>query len=260
MQVFVSYAESSTEIGHRLVERLREAGVEATSYNIRVMRSTLDEVGSITRELNKFDYLIVLWSKEYADDPWLQKELFAALSVETERKRPFVVPVCVDDYPLHSMLANRNEILYYEDQEAAFDRVAERIPAEDQIFMVMAFNDSELDLLYERFVKSVAAEFGFDVVRADEEQRSTSISDRILRLIHNSPVVLCELTGERPNVYFETGYAYAMNREVILSCKMGSKVHFDISGLDRIEWTSQEDFAQKLRSRLSALRSRRLNT
>jgi nucleoside 2-deoxyribosyltransferase len=47
--------------------------------------------------------------------------------------------------------------------------------------------------------------------------------------IKNADFVIADLTLERPNVYLEVGYAWGLQRPVILLAREGQRLHFDLS-------------------------------
>ena len=47
--------------------------------------------------------------------------------------------------------------------------------------------------------------------------------------IRDATFVVADLTMERPNVYLEVGYAWGMNRPMILVAREGQRLHFDLS-------------------------------
>jgi len=124
----------------------------------------------------------------------------------------------------------------------------------NKVFVVMKDGNEELDSAYERVIKKVFKEFGLLVTRAKEIQDSGKIDEQILQSISASKFVFCELTGERPNCYYETGYAQALGgREIILSIKHGHDIHFDLAANRFIIWKSEKDLATQLRERIRSL-------
>lgn len=128
----------------------------------------------------------------------------------------------------------------------------------DQVFVVMKFGDQVLDSAYKGAYKAVAKEFGLGCLRIDEVQDSGKISDQILDAISESKYVLCDLTGSRPNCYYETGFAHALGKEIILLANKKEKIHFDLQGHRFIQWSTEEDLRTKLRARFSALEAERM--
>lgn len=130
-------------------------------------------------------------------------------------------------------------------------------PPKEQAFVVMKFGDEVLDSAYEGAYKAVAKEFGLECLRIDEVQDSGKISDQILEGLAESKYVLCDLTGARPNCYYETGFAHALGKEIILLANKREKIHFDLQGHRFIQWATEEELRKKLRERFSALDARR---
>lgn len=130
-------------------------------------------------------------------------------------------------------------------------------PPKEQVFVVMKFGDSTLDSAYEGAYKVVAKEFGLACLRIDEVQDSGKISDQILEGLAESKYVLCDLTGARPNCYYETGFAHALGKEIILLANKTEKVHFDLQGHRFIHWATEEELRQNLRKRFTALEAER---
>ncbi|WP_052126284.1 hypothetical protein [Ureibacillus massiliensis] len=119
----------------------------------------------------------------------------------------------------------------------------------NQVFVIMKFNDDELDSAYEGVIEPVIKDFGLDCIRVDKLQDSGKINDQIIENIATSKYILADLTGERPNCYYEAGYAQALGKEVILTIKQNEKIHFDLSGNRFIQWATEADFRNKLRER-----------
>jgi len=83
-----------------------------------------------------------------------------------------------------------------------------------------------------------------NATRVDEVAGSRLISADIITQIKKSEFIIVDLTNERPNVYYELGYAHGIGAEgnnILLIAKKGTKLHFDISGLRVREYESIMD-------------------
>ena len=69
--------------------------------------------------------------------------------------------------------------------------------------------------------------------------------------IERAEFIICDLTNERPNVYYELGYAHGVGNEgadILLIAKEGTTLHFDIGPL-RVQYYSS---TEHLRTIISA--------
>jgi hypothetical protein len=106
-------------------------------------------------------------------------------------------------------------------------RVAGKKP---RAFVIMEFSD-RFDKVYSDVVKDVCREFGLEPVRADEVYGPGLIISDVIDQIVNSKVIIADITPPNPNVYFEVGYALALNKPIILLAQKSDKpLPFDISG------------------------------
>lgn len=97
-------------------------------------------------------------------------------------------------------------------------------------FIVMQFSE-EYNQLYQEVIKPVCEKFGLECERADEFYTATPIIKDIINSIKVSSVIIAEITPDNPNVFYEVGYAHAIEKPTILLCdRKREKLPFDISG------------------------------
>lgn len=133
--------------------------------------------------------------------------------------------------------------------------VAEVIPRTAFILMYMSRDHPELDDVCDA-IKSVCSSFGIQGRRADDIEHQDRITDVILRNIAQSKYLVADLTAERPNVYYEVGYAHPLDKKRILYRKRGTPLHFDLSVHNVPEYDNLRDLREKLTRRFEAILGR----
>lgn len=94
-------------------------------------------------------------------------------------------------------------------------------------FVAMQFGEP-YDTIYRTVIRHEGRRLGFDVIRIDEVNRPGIIFQDIQRKIEDAKVVIAEITAPNQNVYYEVGYAHALNKPTILLAQRGKELPFDI--------------------------------
>ena len=123
------------------------------------------------------------------------------------------------------------------------------------ILMAMDPDNPDLEDVY-RTIKDVCASYGINAYRANEIEHQDRITDLILSEIKTCEFLIADLSYERPNVYYEIGYAHANNKRPILYRKRGTRLHFDLSVHNVPEYKNNTELREKLTKRLEAILGR----
>jgi hypothetical protein len=130
-------------------------------------------------------------------------------------------------------------------------------PKRDVAFIIMPIDPSkpELQDVLEA-IKEACIAFGVTAYRADEIEHQDRITNVILNEIRDCDILIADLSHERPNVYYEIGYAHALNKKPILYRKQGTQLHFDLSVHNVPEYKNITELRDLLRRRLEAILGR----
>lgn len=139
--------------------------------------------------------------------------------------------------------------------------VSEGTGVTDEAFIVMPMSESENFSPDEvkGAIQAAAASQGIEALRADDVTGSDEITAMVRRAIHVRDIVIADVTLAKPNVYYETGYAHALKKPVVLLLDKRiadlEDVHFDIRGFRHLLYDSMTDLQEKLSNELKKLMS-----
>ena len=136
---------------------------------------------------------------------------------------------------------------------------AERVETRCEIkkgtaFIIMAIDPNKPELEdINTTIKEVCSQFGIKAYRADEIEHQERITDVILNEIRSCEFLIADLTLEKPNIYYEVGYAHAIGKNPILFRKQGTMLHFDLSIHNVPEYQNVTTLRKLLTTRFEAI-------
>ena len=140
-------------------------------------------------------------------------------------------------------------------QVASARRLFLRAAGRHSCFVIMPF-DRQLKPVYDRVRRSLE-DLGWEVTRADEMTHPRRIIDAITEAILTSDLVLADLTGNNPNVFYELGMAHALGKDVIFLTQE-RKLPFDVAPERAVFYKASERSLHEMEEKLKHLSGARL--
>lgn len=117
----------------------------------------------------------------------------------------------------------------------------------DTCFVMMPFGEW-FDRYYAEIYVPAIKEAGFEPVRADELFTTGSVVEQIWEQIEKAKLLLADLSGKNPNVFYELGLAHAAKKPVVFTAGQLDDVPFDLRHLRVIIYDIREpEWATRLR-------------
>jgi len=101
------------------------------------------------------------------------------------------------------------------------------------VFVLMPFSD-EFGDVYQLGIKPACEAVGAYAERVDEQIFAGSIIQRVYNQISRADVVVADMTGRNPNVFYEVGYAHALGKAVVLLAQEADDIPFDLKDYPHI--------------------------
>ena len=97
-------------------------------------------------------------------------------------------------------------------------------------FVIQAFDGSTYDLRYKETIRPALIKADVEPQRADEILGLNPVIEKIEAAIEAASICIAEVSVDNPNVWFELGYALALNRPTVILCEKSirPKLPFDI--------------------------------
>jgi hypothetical protein len=88
--------------------------------------------------------------------------------------------------------------------------------------------DSTFDDIYKIGIQEAATQVGILAERLDEQIFIEGMLDRIYRQIELADIIIADMSGKNPNVFYEVGYAHAKDKPCILLTNKADDIPFDL--------------------------------
>lgn len=95
---------------------------------------------------------------------------------------------------------------------------------------------SNADKLFKYIISPVCESCGFEPVRVDQINDSDSITQTIIDKLLSSELVIADISGHNPNVFFEMGYRKCTDKPIIHLKKKGETIPFDVNTVRTFEY------------------------
>jgi hypothetical protein len=127
------------------------------------------------------------------------------------------------------------------------------------VFIAMKFED-KLKEYSDKWFESGIKKAGYRPIRIDKYNHNNLIDDEIIANIRKSKFIIADFTDNSAGVYYESGFARALNIPVINLCNKecfestDKKVHFDTNHYPFLlwEWDKGDDIRDRLKIRIES--------
>jgi nucleoside 2-deoxyribosyltransferase len=98
-------------------------------------------------------------------------------------------------------------------------------------------------------MKDAGKKFNLNVKNLKDFDGDFKITDKIIECINKAGIIIADLTNERPNVYFELGYARGIEKEIISVAKTNTELHFDVKDWKTMFYSDSRELQSSLEKR-----------
>ncbi len=115
-------------------------------------------------------------------------------------------------------------------------------------FVIMPFGKWE-DIVYHQIYEEAFKTCGYQITRADDFFKPTEIMATIWACVQSSTIILADLTGRNPNVFYELGLSHAIHKPVILVTSSDDEIPFDLKAIRHIIYDKNDPcWGEKLKN------------
>jgi hypothetical protein len=128
--------------------------------------------------------------------------------------------------------------------QARFSNINKSSPSIPKVFIIMPFTTS-LSFVYE-IIKDVVREQELKCHRVDKSAISKPVIDDIKEWLTSADLIIADLTDKNPNVYYETGFAHALNKKLILIAQSPNDLEFNVRHIRTLFYKNPDELRREL--------------
>jgi len=256
--------EDQRQNAHDLRKRLTQLGAEIIENARRSPLLEQADETEIRQSLRRMCSALALRLYTYQPSYVVEeRDKIFGIAPEEHQEREGTVPICAEWFQSAAkQLLEKMDLLAPNPENLARAIVSSQTPSVHKyrpntafIMMQISAKIPELEDV-KNCIKDVFKNFGITALRSDEIEHSDVITQRILDEIATAEFLIADLSGERPSVYYELGYAHAVGKRPIMYRKEGTALHFDLLVHNVPEYKNTTDLKIKLTARLEAMTNR----
>ena len=132
-------------------------------------------------------------------------------------------------------------------------------PIDEKLVAVMMPFDVAFNPVYQA-LQTAICEAGMICSRADDIWENDHVVQDVALLLSKAAIIVCDLSGRNANVFYETGIAHTLGREVVLITQSPTDIPFDVASIRHIRYLPNGEGLSKLgvdlKRRLETLKAR----
>jgi hypothetical protein len=109
------------------------------------------------------------------------------------------------------------------------------------VFVLMPF-EAKFQRIYHNVLKPVVESLGCSASKADENLSIGTVIEQIQRSIRDALLIIADVSGKNPNVFYELGYAHGLNKKVLIMTTNQNDIPFDISHIRYFQYSYSTNF------------------
>ena len=96
------------------------------------------------------------------------------------------------------------------------------------------------DQILNHVIEPIVSDLGYKPVRADKISKPGVITSQIISHLLDDPLVIADLTGQNPNVFYELAVRHTVKKPIIQMIQEGERIPFDVSTTRTIQINHQD--------------------